>query len=511
MSQSSLIERWNRRRLVMFTFIGIGLLIAGICLGLGIAADSSLFPGLPPQLKVSAGPHLNSSSESMPMGARAFGQEDAQAQSTALIQVAKLARPAVVNISTTDTSKSPEPLRSPFFDDPFFRRFFGDEFDRRFQPPPSPRQEGGGSGVIVSDDGYIITNNHVVENSETIQVLLSDKRTFTARIIGTDSKTDLALLKIDANDLPALSWGDSHQLQVGEIVMAIGNPFGLNQTVTMGIVSAVGRANVGIVDYEDFIQTDAAINPGNSGGALVNLKGELVGINTAIFSRSGGYMGIGFAIPSNMAKPIQASLIQHGKVVRGWLGVSIQDLTPDLQAQFGTPDTLGALVSEVMENSPAKKAGIQRGDIIQHYNSHGVADTRHLRSLVAGSEPNSPVTVGILRDGDQHELKVTLAEVPKDVEALASRGELKGNHALAGVTVEPVDAGEKGVKVAKVAPESPAIRSGIREGDIILEINRKAVRNMDDFQRLIGKLGSNERILLLLQRGRTTIFLSVTP
>ncbi|GJL58544.1 MAG: MucD protein [Nitrospirales bacterium] len=511
MSQSQLSQRWNGQRIAIFTFIGIALLIAGICLGLGIAGETSFLPGLSPQLKVTATPVSDSSTHPVLTGGLSFGQQDAQTQSTNLIEVAKLARPAVVNISTTGTAKTPESLRSPFFDDPFFRRFFGDEFERRFEPPPSPRQEGGGSGVIVSDDGYIITNNHVIENSEAIQVLLSDKRTFTAEVIGTDPKTDLALLKIDANDLPVLSWGDSRQLQVGEIVMAVGNPFGLSQTVTMGIVSAVGRANVGIVDYEDFIQTDAAINPGNSGGALVNLQGELIGINTAIFSRSGGYMGIGFAIPSNMAKSIQASLIEHGNVVRGWLGVSIQDLTPDLQAQFDTPDTQGALVSEVMEDSPAKKAGIQRGDIIRIYDSQTVADTRHLRSLVAESVPNSPVKLQVLRDGTPREIDVTLSEMPKDLRAFASTGELRGNHALAGISVESMPIGERGVKVTKVEPENAATRAGIREGDIILEINREAVDNADDFQRLTGELGSKDRILLLIQRGRSTIFLSVTP
>ncbi len=511
MSQSQLSQRWNGRRIAIFTFIGIALLIAGICLGLGIAGESRFLPGLSPQWKVTATPVSDSSTHPVLTGGLSFEQQDAQTQSTNLIEVAKLARPAVVNISTTGTAKTPESLRSPFFDDPFFRRFFGDEFERRFEPPPSPRQEGGGSGVIVSEDGYIITNNHVIENSEAIQVLLSDKRTFPAEVIGTDPKTDLALLKIDAKDLPVLSWGDSRQLQVGEIVMAVGNPFGLSQTVTMGIVSAVGRANVGIVDYEDFIQTDAAINPGNSGGALVNLQGELIGINTAIFSRSGGYMGIGFAIPSNMAKSIQASLIEHGKVVRGWLGVSIQDLTPDLQAQFDTPDTQGALVSEVMEDSPAKKAGIQRGDIIRIYDSQTVADTRHLRSLVAESVPNSPVKIQVLRDGTSREIDVTLSEMPKDLRALASTGELRGNHALAGIAVESMSRGERGVKVTNVEPGSAATRAGIREGDIILEINREAVNNADDFQRLTGKIGSKDRILLLIQRGRSTIFLSVIP
>ena len=254
-----------------------------------------------------------------------------------LIAVSKKVKPAVVNISIIGRSSQQfHPFSSPFFDDPFFRRFFGERFQEERRPAPKRQPQGMGSGVIVSPDGYIVTNNHVVETGDEIQVMLGDKRTFEAKLIGTDPKTDLAILKIDASDLPSLSWGDSSHLQVGEMVMAVGNPFGLNQTVTMGIISAVGRANVGIVDYEDFIQTDAAINPGNSGGALVNLEGELIGINTAIFSRSGGYMGIGFAIPSNMAKSVTQSLRDHGKVVRGWLGVSIQDLNPELAEQFET-------------------------------------------------------------------------------------------------------------------------------------------------------------------------------
>ena len=390
MNDARSIIRGSRRIQGFISIVGVGLLTAGIAIGLGIGGDFSLVQGGDQRTVYSNSPApANPILTGMPVP----GSQDIHSQSDTLIQVATRARPAVVNISTTVTSKDRSPMRSPFFDDPFFRRFFGEEFEHRFQPEELPRQRGTGSGVIVSPDGYIITNNHVVEAGDEIQVMLSDKRNFKAEIVGTDPKTDLALLKIEADDLPVLPWGNSRDLQVGEIVMAVGSPFGLNQTVTMGIVSAVGRANVGIVDYEDFIQTDAAINPGNSGGALVNLKGELIGINTAIFSRSGGYMGIGFAIPSNMAKSIQASLIEHGKVVRGWLGVSIQDLTPDLQEQFDSPDVRGALVSEVVDDSPAEEAGIQRGDIIRQYDSETVTDTRHLRSLVAESLPNAPVKI----------------------------------------------------------------------------------------------------------------------
>ena len=493
-------------------FLGLSLLMLGMLLGFGLGTDLSLSSGESLEAKGKTLATLEDmDQEPLLSGALLVGQSSAALQNSVFTQVAKLARPAVVNISTTVKAEKHAPLRSPFFDDPFFRRFFGDEFERRFQPQESPRQQGTGSGVIVSPDGYIITNNHVVESGDEIQVTLSDKRNFTANVIGTDPKTDVALLKIKAEDLPALPWGDSGKLKVGEIVMAIGNPFGLTQTVTMGIVSAVGRANVGIVDYEDFIQTDAAINPGNSGGALVNLKGELIGINTAIFSRSGGYMGIGFAIPSNMAKAIQTSLTKHGKVVRGWLGVSIQDLNEDLQEQFEAPDQRGVLVSDVMKESPAKKGGLKRGDIIRQYDSYEVKDSRHLRSLVAETSPDTSVTIQILRDGDEQHVEIRISEMPNDLEALAALGEAGGKHALTGITVKPISSGEKGVEVTEVKPGSSAGRAGIRAGDIIREINRQTVRDLDDFQGLTRKLDSNDRVLLLLQRGRATLFLSITP
>ena len=251
--------------------------------------------------------------------------------------------------------------------------------------PKEHKEQSLGSGVIVSEDGYIVTNNHVIEKAQEIKVLLSNKKDYKAKLIGADPKTDIAVIKIEAKGLTALPWGDSNKLKVGEIVFAIGNPFGLNQTVTMGVISAVGRANVGIADYEDFIQTDAAINPGNSGGALINARGELIGINTAILSRTGGYQGIGFAVPSSMAKQVMDSLIKYKKVVRGWLGVSIQEVTSDLAEEFGVKDLKGALVSGVMKGSPAEKAGIKQGDVILQYNGkagrghgpspeHGVPD-----------------------------------------------------------------------------------------------------------------------------------------
>jgi serine protease Do len=436
------------------------------------------------------------------------------------VTVAKIAKASVVNISSTRKAP-PESSSNPLFEDPFFRRFFGEEFERRFPAPRERREQGLGSGVIATPDGYIVTNNHVVEQADEIKVLLGDKRSFKAKLIGTDPKTDVAVIKIEASNLPTLPWGDSSTLQVGEMILAVGNPFGLNQTVTMGIISAVGRANMGIVDYEDFIQTDAAINPGNSGGALVNLKGELIGINTAIFTRSGGYMGIGFAIPSNMVKTVMTSLVKQGKVVRGWIGVSIQELNQDLAKQFGAPDTKGALVGDVMDDSPASKAKLERGDIITRYNDVPVNDPSHLRMLVAETAPGTAITLKVLREKQTKEVKVTIGELPKEL-ARPTRGGSesgKGGQALTGVTVQPLTAdrpgrsGRKdaGVVVTEVQPDTAAERAGLRPGDVIREINRKAVRSVQDFERMTGELSSKATVLVLLTRGNATIFLSITP
>lgn len=304
------------------------------------------------------------------------------------------------------------------------------------------------------------------------------------------------------------------------MVLAVGNPFGLNQTVTMGIISAVGRAHMGIVDYEDFLQTDAAINPGNSGGALVNLKGELIGINTAIFSQSGGYMGIGFAIPSSMAKGVMQSLIKHGKVIRGWLGVGIQDLTEDLAKEFGVAEIKGALVSDVGTDGPAAKTGLERGDVITSFNNVTVKDATHLRSLVTDSDPGTTVTLTILREKRHRDITVTLGEQPKEIGEVSGKpfAPGRGDHALAGVAVEPLAREDLrrfniqgGVAVSGVEPESLADRAGLREGDVIREINRKPVRSVEDFERLVRGLSPQQLVLLLIMRGKATVFLSIKP
>lgn len=427
-----------------------------------------------------------------------------------LVDVAERATASVVNIASSRKVAVGEPSAG----NPFWRRFFGEEFGQRMPQGEEP-EFGQGSGVIVSADGYIMTNNHVVEEAKELTVQLPDKRRFKAKIVGTDPRTDLALIKIDVTGLPTLPWGNSSTLRVGEMVLAIGSPFGLTQTVTMGIISAVGRVSLGIVDYEDFIQTDAAINPGNSGGALVNLKGELLGIPSAIFSQTGGYMGIGFAIPSSMTKSVMDSLQKQGKVIRGWTGISLQELTPELANAFGAKGVAGVLVADVMEGGPAAKAKLERGNIITNYDGNPIINPMQLRMLVAGTAPGTTVKLTVLKEGHARDVAVTVGELPKEV-ARAGRNDLEGEHALAGITVEPIPGDRSGrningMRVNEVNPESPAAMTGLRPGDIIREINRKPVKSVQDFERLAEQLGPKDQALLLVTRGNATLFLSISP
>ena len=445
--------------------------------------------------------------------------------SNTFVPVVKAVTPAVVNISTTRVVKTQGNGATPF-DDPFFRQFFGDEFYRRFQIPRERRENSLGSGVIVSPDGYIVTNNHVIAKADEIKVLLNDKREFVGKVVGTDPKTDVAVVKINAKDLPNVPWGDSDKLEVGEYVLAIGNPFALNSTVTMGIVSAVGRANVGIADYEDFIQTDAAINPGNSGGALVNARGELVGINTAIFSRSGGYMGIGFAVPANMVHRVMESLIKTGKVTRGWLGVSIQEVTADLAKQFGLSDAKGALVSEVLADSPAASAGLKSGDVIVSFDGKPVENPTVLRNVVAETKVGKTVKIDVLRDKRRRSFSVKIVEQPKEVaeaggDEEAPGAETSGETALSGLEARNLtpDISQQlglpptlaGVVITGVSPDSAAADAGVQPGDVILEVNRQAVRSVTDLKRINNKLSKNESVLLLINRRGGKLFLAIKP
>lgn len=430
----------------------------------------------------------------------------------AVSEVVAAVKPSVVNVSSTKTVRR-DALPSPFFNDPFFKRFFGDEF-RSFGDQRGHKQSGLGSGVIVDRSGYILTNNHVIRGAEEIKVTLSDNREFKGRVIGSDQKTDLAVIKIDTDNLPVIKIGDSDMLKTGEMVLAVGNPFGLTQTVTSGIVSATGRANVGVADYEDFIQTDAPINPGNSGGALVNIRGELVGINTAIFSTTGGYQGIGFAIPSNMAKAVMESLIKKGKVVRGWLGVTIQQLTPELAKQFNLKDEKGVLVGDVVEGGPAEKAGIERGDVIIEFNGKEVKDASNLRNMVADIMPNTDVSVKVLRDEKTRTFRVTISEMPAETQTISKTfdNQMKGVHAQ---DITPslrkslnIPGRISGVVITDVEDESPAAGILMRS-DIIMEINRNRIANVKDYEKTLSGIKPDESILLLIFRKGSSIYITL--
>jgi Do/DeqQ family serine protease len=371
--------------------------------------------------------------------------------------------------------------------------------------------------VIVRPDGYILTNHHVVENADSIKVELSDNRVFEANVVGSDPPSDLALLQIKAQKLPAIRFGDATKSRVGDVVLAVGNPFGVGETVTMGIVSAVGRAHMGITDYDDFIQTDAAINPGNSGGALVNLRGELVGINTAIVSRSGGFQGVGFAIPSNMARNVSESLRTTGRVARGWLGVSIQSVTPDLAQGLGLSNSVrGAAVSEVQANSPAQRAGLQQGDVIVAVNGQRVGDAGRLRSVVASLGAGAQARLEIRRQARTVTVTTELGELPRAQQSAGNAPAVNGDSKLSGVAVASLGPRERqqysigeavrGVVVTSVDGNSFAARSGLRQGDVIVQVNRQPVTTPAEFQRAATQAA--QQVLLLVHRQGRTIYLA---
>jgi len=431
--------------------------------------------------------------------------------------VANSVSPTVVNISAVKLRPQGRPSKDdPFYD--FFEDFFSPLYD--FGLKKHYMEKSTGSGVIVSPEGYIITNHHVVSDAQKIKVTLQDKRSFKAEVIGVDTKTDLAVVRITAEDLPYIRWGDSDRLMVGDFVLAVGNPFGLSHTVTMGIISAVGRANVGIADYEDFIQTDAAINPGNSGGPLVNTRGELVGINTAIFSRSGGYQGIGFAVPSNMVRLVMEQLLTNGRVVRGWLGVSIQELTPALMKAFAHSSLKGALVSETVKGSPAESAGLMHGDIIISFGGSEVQGPAELRNLVARSKPGTKTGITILRSGRRTEITVNVAELPTEQEASRiERMPERSGDAFSGLSVIaltedtarqlnlPKDS--TGVVVAGGLDGSPAAEAGLKRGDVIHEIEGRHTEGLEDFQRAARALSSEGSVLMYISRQGKKLYITL--
>jgi serine protease Do len=421
--------------------------------------------------------------------------------------------PSVVNISSSKVvhnrmSSEEMPM------DPFFRQFFGQDGEGQFNMPRESREKALGSGVIVSPEGYILTNNHVVDGATDVQVTLSDKREFKARIVGTDPKTDIAVLKIDAKDLAPITIGDSSKVEVGDVALAIGDPFGVGQTVTKGIISATGRGGLGIEDYEDFIQTDAPINPGNSGGALINDRGELVGINTAIISHgSGGSQGIGFAIPSDLARNVMDQILKTGHVTRAYLGIYPQDVTPAMARAFGEKQMEGIVIGDVSPDSPAKAAGLQRGDIILDVNGKPVNDSNQLRMSISMMPPGAEVKINYLRDGNEHIANVKLAELPADsAKAGSSNDDNDGSKALEGVEVSNLNSSiarelgispsTKGVVVTDIDPASKMADSGLQKGDVIQEVNHQPVNNVSEFQSAVRKAGSSP-LLLVNREGRT--------
>ena len=408
--------------------------------------------------------------------------------------VAQKVTPSVVNISTVGRKR----MVQPFFEmSPLFEDFFGE--------PQYQREKSLGSGFIISKDGYIVTNDHVVREAESIQVKLSNDKVFTAKVVGGDQKSDIAVIKINATDLPVAVLGESEKLEVGQWAIAIGNPFGLDRTMTVGIISATGRSNMGIETLENFIQTDASINPGNSGGPLLNVYGEVIGINTAIVAAG---QGIGFAIPVDMAKPIFSQLIKNGSVSRGWMGVTIQPVTEELAQSFGLRQAKGALINNIMAGSPAEKAGIQQGDVITAFNGTEIKDPSHLQRLVAETAMGKPVKVTVFRNGKSLDISMVLTSA--DAAAKPRRdsrgGTEKGQADLLGLVVQNVEG--EGVVVADIARGSLAAEAGIRRGDIIVSINRQRISDLAGYQRSIRQApGGN--LAILVRRGETSIYFAL--
>ena len=503
----------EKRKLIQYSLISV---IFGILIGLVISSNFGLIKNS------NAGQSPVTPADTAPVQDGGFikGTETLQVISTAFANVAEKVTPSVVTISTETIIKGKS---LPFQQFPF-GEFFGQDFPRFFGKPQQPqkdlKQYGLGSGVIVSEDGIILTNNHVIKGADNIKISLMNGKEYEGEIKGTDASTDLAIIKIDAKDLPALKFGDSDKARVGEWVLAIGSPLSteLAHTVTSGIISAKGRT--GLFDqsqYEDFIQTDAAINPGNSGGALVNLKGELVGINTAIASKNGGFMGIGFAIPSNLAQKVMSDILEKGRVMRGWLGVYIQDINSDLAKGLDLSSPTGVLISGVQENSPAEKAGLKAEDIVLKFNDRQVKSSAELRTWVASAGPGSEVKLGILRDGKEKEIGVTLGELTDEV---ANSGVTNNRSADIGIQVSDITpqlvdkydlkVEKDAVVITGVEKGSVADQSNLKAGDVILKVNRKPVKNVSGYNKIIKSTKPGETLLLYIQRDEARIFVAFT-
>lgn len=465
----------------------------------------------------------NSSVLALPAPVNANSASTAPATQNSYADVVNRVAPAVITIRADRRVRAAEQF--PFFDDPLFHDFFGNRAPRSQQQPPSETLERAlGSGVIVSADGYILTNYHVVDGAENIKVDLNDNRTLDAKVVGTDQPSDLALLKVNASDLPVLPLGDSDRVRVGDVALAVGNPLGVGQTVTMGIISAKGRATgLSNGSFEDFLQTDAPINQGNSGGALVNTNGELIGINSQIMSRTGGNVGIGFAIPSNMAKSVMDQLLKTGKVRRGQLGIIVQKISSDMAANLGLSETRGVIVSSIKPGSAAEGAGIRRSDVITAIDGTPVNDPNGFRNKVASTPPGTQVTLTILRDNREQQLRATLGEFIPETAQAGDEGKGESSRSETGklgLGVQPLTpdlatrlhlpAGVQGLVVMQVDPAGPAAEAGIDEGDVIEEVNRQPVHSVAELKAALERTGTRPALLLVNRQG-TSVFLTVRP
>jgi serine protease Do len=495
-----------------WSYVVMGIMV-GVIFSFGFNLNKS--PGKSAENAVTESPLVNVSPED------SSSLNVAEQLSNAFAAVASDVNPSVVTIFTESTIKTGN---QPFASGPF-EQFFGDDFfNHFFQGQPSPqgdlKQQGLGSGVIIDSDGIILTNNHVVKNADDIKVRLMDGREFKGTVKGTDSQTDLAVITIDAKGLKQIKLGDSDRARVGDWVLAIGSPLQpeLEHTVTTGIISAKGRSGVGLSQYEDFIQTDAAINPGNSGGAMVNLHGQLIGINAAIATQNGGFMGIGFAIPVNLAKKVMTDILDKGKVIRGWLGVYIQTITPDIAKALNLDRAKGVIISKVQKDSPAEKAGLKNEDVVLKFNGKEVDNSTELSTWVAGSSPDANIDLTIMRDGKTKDVKVKLGELTPEKANIASSEENSNKFDKVGITVSNITNamrgkynlpdGTKGVVITSVDPRSIAAQNGLEEGDIIVKLNKETIKSTDQVSKILNDVDSGEMILFFIQRGNANLYLA---